>query len=393
MKRCLLVIPLLLAALLVTGYRNARAAEGAPQGNPTALCMPGIYVQDPGDCLPAGPSTYLTRMAGSGITFPMAPLPSLKPDPALTYVDYHYGLVRTENAPVFASVEDALTGSRKKAARYINSSFSYISYANATEVDGKRFYEIDPGAWMTANDISRIGSVPMFQGLTFNRTPSTQFGWVLTLLSPGPVETKRTPGLEISDYTGHTLTNYEVVQVYTTTQAADSEWYMVGPDEWVPEKVIARVIPNPTPPAGITGDRWIEVNLYEQTLAVYDKGQMVFATLIASGLEPFWTQPGVFQIKQKLETTPMRGAFEADQSDAYYLEDVPWTMYYDGARALHGAYWRANLGFPQSHGCVNMSVGDSHWLFNWANVGDWVYVWDPSGKTPTDPNLYSSGGY
>ena len=24
-------------------------------------------------------------------------------------------------------------------------------------------------------------------------------------------------------------------------------------------------------------------------------------------------------------------------------------------------------------------------------VGDWVYVWDPSGKTPTDPAFYQEG--
>jgi lipoprotein-anchoring transpeptidase ErfK/SrfK len=143
----------------------------------------------------------------------------------------------------------------------------------------------------------------------------------------------------------------------------------------------------------VAGDRWIEVNLYEQTMAVYDQRELVFATLIASGVEPFWTRPGLFQVTEKLETTPMRGAFEADRSDAYYLEDVPWTMYFDQARALHGAYWRANLGFPQSHGCVNLTVGDSRWIFDWANVGDYVYVWDPSGTTPTDPSVYTSGGY
>ena len=88
----------------------------------------------------------------------------------------------------------------------------------------------------------------------------------------------------------------------------------------------------------------------------------------------------------------MSGSFEPDRSDAYYLESVPWTMYYDGSRALHGAYWRANLGFPQSHGCVNMSLADSHWLFNWAKDGDYVYVWDPSGRTPVDPQVYTKGG-
>jgi lipoprotein-anchoring transpeptidase ErfK/SrfK len=80
----------------------------------------------------------------------------------------------------------------------------------------------------------------------------------------------------------------------------------------------------------------------------------------------------------------MSGAFEADRSDYYYLAEVPWTLYFDEARALHGAYWRARLGFVQSHGCVNLTVTDSHWLFNWATVGDWVWVHDPSGRTPED---------
>lgn len=168
---------------------------------------------------------------------------------------------------------------------------------------------------------------------------------------------------------------------------------MVGPDEWVLGKYIARVIPNATPPVGVENERWIEVNLFEQTLAVYESRQLVFATIIASGTDPFWTRPGLFQIYEKLDKTDMRGSFEADRSDAYYLQDVPWTMYFDEARALHGAYWRAKMGFSQSHGCVNLTVGDAHWLFDWAQVGDWVYVWDPSGQTPVDPDLYGPGGF
>ena len=80
-----------------------------------------------------------------------------------------------------------------------------------------------------------------------------------------------------------------------------------------------------------------------------------------------------------------------DPADFYYLDNVPWTMYFDKARALHGAYWRTRFGYPQSHGCVNLSVGDSHWLFNWAHEGDFVYVPDPSGLTPTDPALIRLG--
>jgi lipoprotein-anchoring transpeptidase ErfK/SrfK len=158
------------------------------------------------------------------------------------------------------------------------------------------------------------------------------------------------------------------------------------------KRLVSQVLPNATPPEGVTNGRWIEVNLEEQTVAVYDGNRLVYATMIATGQEPFFTRPGLFPIYKKLETTPMSGSFEADRSDYYQLQDVPWTMYYDKARALHGAYWRTRFGFPQSHGCVNLSPGDAHWLFDWAQEGDWVYVWDPSGETPTDPSFYGDGG-
>jgi hypothetical protein len=375
------------APALANGSSSANALHSPP------VCLPGIYPSDPGDCAAVGPSQYLSEMAQQGITFPITKVPASKPDFSYTYIDIRYGQVHTRNAPIYGSMEDAVRNNKSKAIGRVDSSFSYISYTEDAVVDGKRVYQVEYGSWMTANDVARIGAVPLFQGLEFSHTPERPFGWVLAYLAPGPIETKRTPGYQDKDYTGHLLNNHETVWVFAEQKVADTDWYMVAPDEWIPGNMLARVVPNTTPPKGVTGDRWIEVNLFEQTLSVYDQRRLVFATLIASGLEPFWTRPGVFQIYQKLLTTPMRGSFEADHSDAYYLEDVPWTMYYDDARALHGAYWRANLGFPQSHGCVNLSVGDAHWLFDWAKEGDWVYVWDPSGKTPTDPEKYKAGGY
>ena len=382
---------------------QASTFDGAPKSatnqqvdtNPASppLCLPGVYLQKPINCLPAGPSTYLTEQAAHGITFPIEELAAGKPDQSLTSVNVRYGYVPERNAPVYGSLEDAMQGKRKNAIKKLDSSFTYISYTDEVVVDGKRFYEIDFGSWMTANDVSRIGSVPLFQGLTFQKTPGTSFGWILSYLHNGPVETKRTPGYSEDDYTGHTLKNHDIVSVYDVQTIDDKDWYLIGPDEWLPQEVVARVIPNTQPPEGVDRGRWIEVNLFEQTISVYDNYELVFATLVASGLEPFWTRPGLFQIYEKHDSTPMRGSFEIDRSDAYYLEDVPWTMYFDEARALHGAYWRANLGFSQSHGCVNLSVGDSHWLYDWAEINDWVYVWDPSGETPTDPSFYGSGGF
>jgi len=393
-------INIILSSLFLAAFFSMpTAAHQEPSLNPqnqeyiAPLCIPGIYNYTPSNCLPLGPSQYLTNLANVGITLPVIPLPAQQADPALTQIDVSYAEVRTESAPVYGSLEDAMSHRKKNAIHYIYAAFAYISYQESTVVDKKRYYNIGPGAWMTAADVSRIGVLPRFQGLTFHATPKTFFGWVLAYLSSDPVETKHTPGNQSTDFTGHNYKNHEVVRVYDVRNVDGKDWYLVGPDEWLSDRVVATVTPNTTPPTGVDNGRWIEVNLKEQTLSVYDNYQLVFATLIASGMEPFWTRPGLFQIREKLEKTPMSGSAGPSYADAYYLEDVPWTMYFDDARALHGAYWRAKLGFPQSHGCVNMTVGDAHWLFNWANVGDWVYVWDPTGKTPTDPELYTWGAF
>ena len=163
LNRILLVIPILLFALILTA-RSAQAAgvDGA-QGDPGVLCLPGVYMHTPGDCTPLGPSTYLTEMAELGITFPPIPIPAEKPDFALTYVNVRYGEVRNRNAPVYASLDEAVKGNKKKAIKRIDVSFGYISYTDEAVVDGKRFYMIAPDAWMTASDIIRVGAVPYFR--------------------------------------------------------------------------------------------------------------------------------------------------------------------------------------------------------------------------------------
>jgi lipoprotein-anchoring transpeptidase ErfK/SrfK len=242
---------------------------------------------------------------------------------------------------------------------------------------------MENGGWIPGKG-ARVGEYSTFQGLVFHDTPRNYFGWTFEQI---PV--KQAPGYS-SQNTGQSLLPFTVIQIYDTQNVEGADWNMVGINQWVEARKVAQVVINTTMPEGANSQRWIDVNLAEQTLAVYDAGELVFATVIASGLEPFWTRPGLFQIFQKKETENMRNS---DPSDFYYLDNVPWTMYFDGARALHGAYWRTRFGYPQSHGCVNLSVGDSHWLFNWAVVGDWVYVHDSTGMTPTDPSLYPDYAY
>lgn len=350
-----------------------------------ALCMPGVQNNlRGGDCLLAGPARYLDKMAEKGITFPLRPLPARQPDPSLIYVPYQYGRVTTSGGPVYASLEDAVRGG--PVQRRFEPGFVFIDYIDQAVVDGRRFYRLTSGSWMTASDVSRIAPT-YFQGLEFTRTPERAFGWILQ-----PVEIKRTPGYQTRDYTGRSLNRYDIVQVYDVEEVNGEEWVLVGPERWIEGRMVAQVTPNPTPPEGVDNDRWIEINLKEQTVAVYDEYHLVFATVIATGVPGTWTRPGLFQIYKMLEREDMQGSFTLDRSDFYSLDAVPWTMYFDQARALHGTYWHNGFGYQRSSGCVNLSTGDSRWVFDWAEVGDWVYVWDPSGETPTDPALYGAGG-
>jgi lipoprotein-anchoring transpeptidase ErfK/SrfK len=118
----------------------------------------------------------------------------------------------------------------------------------------------------------------------------------------------------------------------------------------------------------------IAVDTYEQSLGVYRGGQLMFATLVSSGSRYFPTPPGTFSVWAKFTHGRMTGAYFDDRRDYYFLEDVPWIMYYDGDRALHGAYWHDNFGIRASHGCVNLSPRDAHWLFDFVGIGTAVVV-------------------
>ncbi len=217
-------------------------------------------------------------------------------------------------------------------------------------------------------------------------TPKTQFGWILT-----PGKPRTSPAFNAPELKREVLQG-ELYAINATKTVGDTVWVMIGLGEWIEDRIIGRVVPTTVPPKGVTNGRWVDINLAEQSLSVYEDNRMVFATLVSTGADPFFTQPGLFKIYQKKDKETMSGDFSGDKTGYYYLEDVPWTMYFDKLRALHGAYWHARFGYDASHGCVNLSIGDSRWLYDWAKVGDYVYAYDPTGKTPTDPKFYTDGG-
>lgn len=115
--------------------------------------------------------------------------------------------------------------------------------------------------------------------------------------------------------------------------------------------------------------KWIDVNLTEQTLVAYEGDVPIFSTLISSGRkdDDFPSPTGIFKIESKHVTVTMDDPQAA--TEAYSIEDVPWTMYFHHSFALHGAFWHNRFGNQRSHGCINLSPQDARWLFFWADPG------------------------
>jgi len=125
--------------------------------------------------------------------------------------------------------------------------------------------------------------------------------------------------------------------------------------------------PTPVPLPGGDGERWIDVNLSQQRVYAYEGNVIVNSFLVSTGTWRTPTVTGQYRVYVKYRYTDMSGP-------GYYLANVPYTMYFYKGYALHGTYWHSNFGTPMSHGCVNLTISDAGWLFNWASVGTLVNV-------------------
>ena len=118
-------------------------------------------------------------------------------------------------------------------------------------------------------------------------------------------------------------------------------------------------------------ERWVDVNLTTQRLTAYEGDTAVFSTLISSGTWEHPTVTGQFRIWLEFESQTMDGRLLGYD---YYLEDVPYVMYFFEDYALHGTYWHNNFGTPMSHGCVNLATDDAGFIYNFATIGTLVNV-------------------
>jgi lipoprotein-anchoring transpeptidase ErfK/SrfK len=186
-------------------------------------------------------------------------------------------------------------------------------------------------------------------------------------------------------------------------------YYELAGGRWARSGDVGVVVaPRKWPGAARRGEKWIEVDLSEQTLVLWNGNRAEYATLVSTGRpgvgDPLTTNAtarGSFRVYAKHVTITMdsdegaslrhggRAATEAAPSAAgdpdyvprkgdgvygvtlrrghglFKLRDVPWVQYFHQSYALHGAYWHDVFGIPRSHGCINLSPVDAHRVFAW----------------------------
>ena len=122
-----------------------------------------------------------------------------------------------------------------------------------------------------------------------------------------------------------------------------------------------------SPSEATGGTHWIDVNLTQQMVYAYAGDTVVNSFVVSTGTWMTPTVTGKYKIWIKLRYSDMSGP-------DYYLPNVPYVMYFYKDYGLHGTYWHNNFGTPMSHGCVNLSIPDAEWLYNFSYEGTVVNV-------------------
>lgn len=106
-------------------------------------------------------------------------------------------------------------------------------------------------------------------------------------------------------------------------------------------------------------------------VTVWRDGVNVFTTLANTGIPQAPTQAGTWPVYARYVVTTMKGTEPDGQT--YSDPGIPWVSYFHGGDALHG-YLRAQYGFPQSLGCVEMPYSSAKTVFPYTPLGTLVTV-------------------
>ena len=116
---------------------------------------------------------------------------------------------------------------------------------------------------------------------------------------------------------------------------------------------------------------WIDIDISDQRAYAMKGEEQIREFVVSTGTERYPTITGQFQVYVKHLKADMRGV---DLGVPWHLPDVPYVMYFYSGYGIHGTYWHDNFGTPMSHGCINLTIEDAEWLYNFSDIGTPVKI-------------------
>jgi hypothetical protein len=119
------------------------------------------------------------------------------------------------------------------------------------------------------------------------------------------------------------------------------------------------------------GYTFVSVSEETESLDLWHSGKTVLTTPVNTGIASAPTATGTYPVYEHLPVTTMSGT---NPDGSHYSDPgIPDVSYFNGGDALHG-FTRAQYGFPQSLGCVEMPYSTAAQVYPFTPIGTLVHV-------------------
>lgn len=115
-------------------------------------------------------------------------------------------------------------------------------------------------------------------------------------------------------------------------------------------------------------ERWVYVDRDAQALVAFVGRTAVMGTLVSTGRRVRSTSLGEYRIVRKVPSGSMRDYDPGRGDRPYYIAGIPDIQYFHDGQAFHGVFWHDRFGSRMSHGCVNLSLADAQWVYDFTDA-------------------------
>ena len=307
------------------------------------------------------PYGWLCAEGTQPTNLPLTSAPALTLEPG-TNVPYRYVMVvvpEESSLPMWSSV-DALRAHEEPERQLSRGDTialppSSMGLPSGTTFEGVRYHVSADGKVLPTEGTYQLKSFSEWQGVPLGASDRIPFAWV----TPRKAKVYDRPkGTVLEELERRTR-----VDVLEEVMDGTQRWIRIGEGRFIRADQLNEVRKIARPEGSGSNERWIDVDLGEQVVVAYVRDQPVFATLTSSGRPPNRTPRGNYPVWGRASAVSMKSQEYDDKP--YYVNRVPWVIFFQAHNALHAAYWHDRFGTVKSHGCANLAPKDARYLFEW----------------------------